>query len=87
MNIKTGFKLAQIGAKGIGKGVKRGGKELAVIAGKSMVLAAAGAIITYATKENNIELNILARRKGEEGINDLEAEIADIVNELNKEQQ
>ena len=27
MDIKTGFKLAQIGAKGLGKGVKRGGKE------------------------------------------------------------
>lgn len=85
MDIKTGFKLAQIGAKGLGKGVKRGGKELAVIAGKSAVLAVAGALITYATKENNAELNILAARRSKQGIDELEAEIADIVNELDKE--
>lgn len=87
MDIKTGFKLAEIGLKGIGKGVKRGGKELVVIAGKSMVLAAAGAVITYATKENNVELNILAQKRGKQGIDDLESEIADILNGLDKEQQ
>lgn len=82
MDIKTGLKLAGLGFKGIGNGVKKGGKELAVIAGKSMILAAAGALVTYATKENNTELNILATKKGAEGINDLEADIANIVNGL-----
>lgn len=82
MNIKTGMKLAAVGMKGLGKGVTRGGKELAVISGKAAVLAVAGAIVTYATKENKAELNILAARRSKEGIDELEAEIADIVNEL-----
>ena len=50
MNIKTGMKLAAVGMKGLGKGIKRGGKELAVITGKAAVLAVAGALVTYASK-------------------------------------
>lgn len=85
MNIKTGFKLAQVGVKGLGKGVARGGKELAVIAGKAAVLAVAGAVITYATRENDTELKLLAARRSKTGIDELESEIADIVNELERE--
>lgn len=84
MNIKTGLKLAQVGMKGLGQGVQRGGKELAVIAGKAAVLAVAGAVITYVTKENNAELNILAAKRSKKGLEELEAELAEIVDELEK---
>ena len=87
MDIKTGFKLAEIGAKGLGKGIARGGKELAVIAGKAAVLAVAGAVITYATRKNDTELALLAARRSEAGIDELESEIADIVNELERKKQ
>lgn len=85
MNLKTGMKLAQVGMKGLGKDIARGGKELAVIAGKAAVLAVAGAVITYATKENNAELNILAVRRSKKGFEELEEELASIVDELEKQ--
>lgn len=79
MNIGQGLKVAQIGVKGLGKGLKRGGTELALLAGKGIVIGLGTTLLGYLAKENQTEVNILATKNAKEGFMEMQEDLNDIL--------
>ena len=82
MNIGQGLNVVKIGMKGLGKGVKRGGTELAVLAGKGVLIGLGTTILGYLAKENQTEVNILATKNAKEGFMEMQEDLDEIFNAM-----